>query len=270
MNSFIKYFSVTLLFLVLIGCDSQSGFEGTGYTREDAIKNGDVVPYDNGISNLDVFESFIDNMNVGIKDNMRITEFTLEAGAIFHDLSYDGRQIIYKYDNRGDGYAGTPGLQVSYCSDFIVNGSEYRSEYSLTGCSNSSGDMFEFITTQYTNKDNVDFNILNQEELSDGSVLLTAEVKNNSNFSLEINEINLLLFSEEGLREEERPLPVRILDGMFDSIPANDSVLFEVTVPSFYALRVPLSIEFSSAKVTDGAIEDFHITSIVEMINQVD
>ncbi|QPQ33119.1 DUF4362 domain-containing protein [Lysinibacillus sp. JNUCC 51] len=47
------------------------------------------------MSNLDRFESFIENVESGVKDEIRISMYTIEEDPIFYNLNYNGNKIQY-------------------------------------------------------------------------------------------------------------------------------------------------------------------------------
>ena len=75
------------------------------YTPELACKNGDVVASSKiGTINTEKFIKFIDNVNKGNKDRIRITSFTIEGGAIIQDIIYNGENIVLIQDTTRDGF----------------------------------------------------------------------------------------------------------------------------------------------------------------------
>lgn len=80
------------------------------YTSETAIKNGDVVNIHRKQYNVEKLEQFVENVKNNKKDKIRITNYTIEGGAIITDLEYDGKNINYKYDNTRDGF-GVPTIE---------------------------------------------------------------------------------------------------------------------------------------------------------------
>lgn len=115
------------------------------YRPEVAIENGDVVDIHGKISNLDKFDNFIKHIRSGDKDKIRITSYTIEGDPIFYNLSYDGNQIQYNYDNSQDAFGGSDkGVQSTSCSSIEKKDVENGVEYDLNGCSSEVGDTFYF------------------------------------------------------------------------------------------------------------------------------
>ena len=74
------------------------------YTSETAIKNGDVVNLHGKEYNVEKLEQFMENVKKGVNDKIRITQYTVEGGAIITDLEYDGEKINYTYDTTRDNW----------------------------------------------------------------------------------------------------------------------------------------------------------------------
>ncbi|MBD3920255.1 DUF4362 domain-containing protein [Paenibacillus sp. PR3] len=121
------------------------------YDREKAIANGDVVNVHGKMYNLDKWKLFLANLDVGVPDQVRITQYTIEGDPIFYELVYDGAEVIkYTYDNSQDAYGSDQGRPSTSCRDVELaedkdHGGSY---YKLTGCDNETGDTFWFQNEQ--------------------------------------------------------------------------------------------------------------------------
>ncbi|WHY66813.1 DUF4362 domain-containing protein [Neobacillus sp. SuZ13] len=135
-------FSTVLLLMLLIGCQ-QSDNPKKPYRSEEAIKNGDIVNAHGKISNLEKFNLFIEHVNKGVKDKVRITSYTIEGDPIFYNLDYNGKEIKYTYDASQDSY-GASGKQSATCSDIVSSNNENGVEYHLSKCSSDVGNTFNF------------------------------------------------------------------------------------------------------------------------------
>ncbi len=103
------------------------------YTSEEAVKNGDVV---GGQENMDRFYEFLENVEAGKADVIRVTYYTLEGAPIYHNLVFNER-IEYTYDYTQDGFSasnnGPDSIQSTYCAGVIRDTTEEEA-YILTGC----------------------------------------------------------------------------------------------------------------------------------------
>lgn len=131
---------------MLLGCQQENGTNNPTkpYSSENPIES-DVVDRHGEISNIDKFKSFIENVEGGVKDEIRITVYTTEGDPIFYYLNYDGNKIQYTYDNSQDGYAGTgKGIESTSCSNIESRYTENGVEYYLSQCSSEVGNSFYF------------------------------------------------------------------------------------------------------------------------------
>jgi hypothetical protein len=119
------------------------------YSPELAIKNGDVVNLHGKLSNLEKFDSFVDNFAKGKSDQIRITMYTIEGDPIFYDLDYNGKVIDYTFDNSKDAFGGTgKGKQSTTCTKLGQKSDDKGTAYTLTGCSGDNsrvGESFYFL-----------------------------------------------------------------------------------------------------------------------------
>jgi hypothetical protein len=107
------------------------------YEPKKAAANGDFVNAHGKLSNLDVWEKFIANVKIGVKDEILVVQYTVEGGPIFDNLSYDGETIIHKYDNTHDAY-GAPTNRFEFCKSIEEKKSDRSTEYNLTSCGEGS------------------------------------------------------------------------------------------------------------------------------------
>jgi hypothetical protein len=123
---------VLLMLLVImafaIGCSrgSKPTYNTSPYTSETAIKNGDIVDVHGKQYNAEKLEKFVENVQNGIKDKVRITKYTVEGGAIIWDLEFYGKKINCTYDSTRDGF-GVPTIEKKkFSADSIYkSGSRY-------------------------------------------------------------------------------------------------------------------------------------------------
>ncbi|MEK5232462.1 DUF4362 domain-containing protein [Lysinibacillus sp. FSL K6-0232] len=151
MKKFSLMLCVTFLSIVLLGCQEEAEMsdQKQADSLEEALANGDVVNLHGKISNLEKFTSFIENIQKGAKDAIRITTYTIEGDPIYYHLDYDGDKIQYTYDNSQDKYAGSgKGAQSTTCSTIASRSDDEGIEYYLSGCSSEVGDSFYFRYSQ--------------------------------------------------------------------------------------------------------------------------
>lgn len=133
-----------LLIVVIVGCSNTDEEISTvdnpsqPYPQEEAFENGDVVVGLEGeTKNFDRFEVFLESVDRGRSDEIRITTYTIEGDPIFYNLQYNGEQIVYTYDNTEDGYGSGKGKRSTNCSQLNKLDTEDGVEYRLSGCENN-------------------------------------------------------------------------------------------------------------------------------------
>ncbi|WP_290777047.1 DUF4362 domain-containing protein [Exiguobacterium sp. UBA5002] len=84
--------------LCLAGCGK--------YTMEEAKENGDII-VQNGVTNSDRFESFLNKSKKGKSDQIRITAYTIEGDPIVYDVEYGGKTYQYSSDSSRDQFGST-------------------------------------------------------------------------------------------------------------------------------------------------------------------
>ncbi|KXH81699.1 DUF4362 domain-containing protein [Sporosarcina sp. HYO08] len=105
------------------------------YDSTKAVKNGDVVNMHGPVYNLFQFERFVESIHQQKKDEVRITNYSLEGDPTIYNLSYDGASIDLRIDrsknkNRGD----APAKEQLTCSTIVEEDGEQLFIYTLEGC----------------------------------------------------------------------------------------------------------------------------------------
>jgi len=117
------------------------------YTPDQAVANGDIVNVHGNLHHGDRWSLFLSNIDVGIPDQVRITEYTIEGDPIFYELVYDGAEVItYTYDNSMDAFGNDQKRPSTMCRAVKLEPEEGElpAHYALSGCDNGTGDTFWF------------------------------------------------------------------------------------------------------------------------------
>lgn len=105
------------------------------HNREQAEQSGDVVVLLDGMRNRDKWDTFMKNVKGKHQDQVRVTKYIIEGGAIIHELIYDGQAIQSTYDDSRDLYGSKQGRTTNTCKGIGTMKSEQgRVFYVLTGC----------------------------------------------------------------------------------------------------------------------------------------
>ncbi len=125
--------------LLIAGC--QNTDNSTNHTQElkdvpDYIPSSeDVVDMHGEIENMERFEEFLNNVEQGQRDNIRVVRYTTEGDPMLHDLEYKGEVIKSTSDPRRDKFGGGS-INTSTCTSVEVVEHTERTEYILDGCGN--------------------------------------------------------------------------------------------------------------------------------------
>ncbi|NMO97711.1 DUF4362 domain-containing protein [Paenibacillus lemnae] len=150
--------TLTVALVLLSGCNnkssnpsdnSESPFPAVSepYRAEQAAENGDVVGLHGVTYNLDKWTAFLANLDTGVRDQVRITQYTDEGDPIFYELVYDGTEsILYTFDNSMDSFGSDAGRPSTVCRDIeLEENKEIGSHYKLTGCDYDTSETFWFM-----------------------------------------------------------------------------------------------------------------------------
>ncbi|MHA7583238.1 DUF4362 domain-containing protein [Paenibacillus vandeheii] len=105
------------------------------HNPEQAEQSGDVVVLLDGMRNRDKWNTFMKNVKNKQQDQVRVTMYTIEGGAIIYKLIYDGSTIQSTYDDSRDLYGSEKGRTTNACKGIGTMKSEQgRVFYVLTEC----------------------------------------------------------------------------------------------------------------------------------------
>ncbi len=100
----------------------------------------DVINMHGHITNLEKFYEFLEHIQQGEKDRIRVVSYTTEGAPMIHDIKYDGDLIYSTYDSTRDGY-GPGSINKSNCRSITARERDSRTEYVLEGCDNEYGEQ---------------------------------------------------------------------------------------------------------------------------------
>ena len=102
--------------------NNQLKYSESPYTLEMAINNGDIVNVHGDKYNTNKLDKFIENVKLGIEDNIKIVEFTYEGDPIITTLNYNSEKIEYIFDNTRDTFGSPTVIEKSFnADDFYEN-----------------------------------------------------------------------------------------------------------------------------------------------------
>ncbi|MNP36001.1 hypothetical protein D3C76_1293570 [compost metagenome] len=110
----------------------------------EAQDQGYVVAGPSGLANVDKLIDFFEDYQNKKNSSITLARYTDEGDPIYVDLEFDGKEILYTYDNSWDGFGGqNTGVRNTSCSQMgkrtglrvDSNGTEYY----LTSCNDDIG-----------------------------------------------------------------------------------------------------------------------------------
>ncbi|MBP1905730.1 hypothetical protein J2Z32_002378 [Paenibacillus turicensis] len=147
-----RYVFIILSLALITSCNSSPQDDNSPfpkikvpYSAEKAVQNGDVVNLFDNLKNIEKWDQFMKNVKDKARDQVRITQYTIEGDPIFYELIYDGNNITFTYDNSLDTYGHDLKRPSSSCKKIGAKQNEDGQEYySLSGCDNENGEFFWF------------------------------------------------------------------------------------------------------------------------------
>ncbi|TQR19438.1 DUF4362 domain-containing protein [Psychrobacillus vulpis] len=88
-----------------------------------------------GILKIKRFSEFLNNVEKGQKDNIRVVRYTEEGDPMLHDLEFDGEVIKSTSDTRRDKF-GEGSINNTTCTSIEEVETTERTDYILEGCEN--------------------------------------------------------------------------------------------------------------------------------------
>jgi hypothetical protein len=133
----LKYLLKTLF---IIACITMLFSCSRSYDPDEAIDRGDIVDLHGRVTNAEILDSFIVNIQDKKEDKIRITQYTIEGDPIYYNFTFDGRTIKYKYDNSNDKF-GSRDVRSTICKKFTKSNEGKMIEYKLEECSGENAEV---------------------------------------------------------------------------------------------------------------------------------
>jgi hypothetical protein len=99
----------------------------------------DIVNTQGEITNLEKFIKFVENVNQGREDKIRVVRYTTEGDPMLHDLEYDGEIITSTTDTTRDEF-GNGSVNKATCKSIDIKETDERTDYTLSGCDKTNRD----------------------------------------------------------------------------------------------------------------------------------
>ena len=121
-----KVIWVVLILILISGCSFNPSDE-------------DVVDSHGEITNIEKFIEFVENVNQGREDKIRVVRYTIEGDPMLHDLEYDGETITSTTDTTRDEF-GDGSISTATCKSINVKETDETTDYILSGCDKTDRD----------------------------------------------------------------------------------------------------------------------------------
>ena len=146
-----KYLVVLLISIFLIGGCQQKQVTPKITYISGSVQNDyqpspeDIINKHGEITNLETFQTFMDNIGQRESDEIRIISYTKEGDPMIHELIYDGEFIHSTEDTTRDQH-GPGSINSLKCQSIVTEEKEDITDYYLSGCTNQSkGPLVLFI-----------------------------------------------------------------------------------------------------------------------------
>jgi len=121
------------ILLLLTGCGQHSQNDGIEQEDEEfEILKDDIVLGGKSV-NRERLDVFIQHVNEGTPDEVRVIHYTIEGDPIIDGLRFDGNKITETHDTRWDKY-GAPSVTKRTCHSIEWKEEENWITYELLGC----------------------------------------------------------------------------------------------------------------------------------------
>ena len=124
--------------LLLSGCNSkQKTTDIYMYTEDNMppyVKGlEDIIDTHGELENKERFNDFLNNVQQGKADNIRVVKYTTEGAPIIYDYEFEKDMIKVTIDTRRDDY-GQKEIFHTICTSIEMNKATKKTEYALKGC----------------------------------------------------------------------------------------------------------------------------------------
>lgn len=196
MKKLVLLMLLSTFIIIFSGCQKE---QYTGSNQEPDKPGYDEVMDRHGqVENRERLDTFVEKVQSGSKDKVRLTRLTIEGDPIYHDLDFDGTTLTMTLDTTEDEYGN--GEVTSYkCKSIVKQESNTETKYMLEGCSDSQMGELLFIQHDVEKEDYFAFelkygvdkkNEIDTKELVLTKVLPNGDMQTVSDFQLSTDQMN--------------------------------------------------------------------------------
>lgn len=137
---------ISLLCAFMVGCQSDKAISDNQPPKSGPPSNNEVIETHGRLENIDRLDLFVDNVQSGKKDKVRLDRYTIEGDPIFHDLDYNGSKLTFTLDTSKDQF-GQGEVKSNDCKSIQRLESETETKYLLESCPDPQ--ISELLTISY-------------------------------------------------------------------------------------------------------------------------
>jgi hypothetical protein len=141
-----KFVFISLLCAFMAGCQLDKANSENEPTKSRQPTTHEVIDVHGMIENIERLDIFVDNVQSGKKDKIRLIRYTIEGDPIFHDLVYNGSKLIFTLDTTKDKF-GQGEVKSNDCQSIQRLESDTETKYVLEGCPDPQ--ISELLTISY-------------------------------------------------------------------------------------------------------------------------
>lgn len=144
--------AVGILLAAIVATACSSSPVGTHTTTGAKMQmSDDITVKGNQLPDPGRFQFFLQSVEKGNPDHVRIIQTTVEGDPVYQDLRFNGKTIEYTFDTSEDKFAGSGrGKHSTTCKGFKAQKNERGTEYVLEGCGSAIGRTFSFVVRDDT------------------------------------------------------------------------------------------------------------------------
>lgn len=134
-----------LLFLNGCGSDDQT-------QNKETFAANEIIDMHGQTENLERLDTFVNNVQSGVEDEVELVRYTTEGAPILHNLKYSGSTLTFTLDTTKDAY-GNGGVTSYDCNSIRKEESNIETKYVLEGCPNSQINELLYISHDVEKED---------------------------------------------------------------------------------------------------------------------
>lgn len=190
---------LTMCGLFLSGCESEAQNIQSN-NKAEKLSHNEVIDRHGQVENLERLNIFVEKVQSGSNDKIKLIRYTIEGDPIYHNLDFDGTSLTLTYDNTEDKF-GQGEVTTYTCKNMTKYESNTETKYMLQGCPNPNMGEILHISHDVEKEDYFAFELRYGEEkkneIDTKGQKFTKDLKNGetmtiNDFQLSTEQMNLI------------------------------------------------------------------------------